>query len=431
MSCVGRSLKMGFAALLAVMASGCVILDNNWVGHIRFSPDGSTLTYVQVVSLDQFTIHPTNYAQTAYVRWCDVEQPEVVRSTKVDFVGLEFSGLSLGGVIHTQVSPDSRHLAIASLHHCSIVNLQTGRRWRLTPRTEFVASLAWLDGNTLGYAAHTNVRGKYREISDRTFWRQDIHKDVSSRVAVYREVGIDAGTMSLVFRKLEHWSPGGRYVVFMSPYGRGRYQLLDLHSGTVRAFGQSDASAEGVAWKRDGSAAMCVSRIIVGGQREALLLDSATGHTLDLSASFSDVFRGYPPRIEPLWTPDDQYVLANDLQLGGCLIRPEPWLFIPVVQRIADRTTPSAEGAPYLIDRPYSRKRGLPTLWPLPVEGWAGWYFGAHRKNYAVSYSGAAAVPIPIDSGQIAWSPNGKKAATVNKDKVVRIYDIDFLAPRQ
>ena len=401
-------------ALLHNPAYGASLADT---GSIVFSPDGALLAYVWVERLElPVSIEVPKVSQRVYVRWCGIERTKDQNSVEIDSFGPERIGYTIESFLQLKFSPDSQHLAVLSPHFLTVVDLKSGEHWRLTGQAETVTSLAWLGNVDVAYAAHSNIGGEYKQIADRTFWRQNIHASQDKRVLVYAEKGLDTGISTWVggWAPLENWSPGGRFVIFMSPSTRGRFQLLDIKGGTSTEFGQSKAFSQGVSWKPDESAAVCVSQVV--GMRkpyEALLISPGTGETYDFSREFVELFGEFPPRLEAIWPADTDHFIANDTKLGGCLVRPRPWDVVQVGNEVRKHVTVTEDRAPW--------------IYPLPQVGWVRALVGKGDALQAtgwvaVDYLGKRFVTIP---GGPAWSRDGSRNASVAYDGSITIQEVD------
>ena len=160
----------------------------------------------------------------------------------------------------------------------------------------------------------------------------------------------------------------------------------------------------------------------------AFVIDPRTGERQDCSEEFNKAFgstgRFSPPRIPPLWTPGDQYVIANDSETGGCLVRPHPWKIIPVAKRLIDHL---AKDSSIVLAEEY--KNRLPWIFRQPAKDWVRvWVLlqeqGYRRAiDYWVDYSGRTFVPVedsPTPGGGWKITPDGKHAVKLEShDKLI------------
>lgn len=358
----------------------------------QFSPCSSILAYV------------ADTWRVAHVCWSkvdDLKDPKCVRLSSVD---ASWDDLHLHKRVHLVFSPDSRHLAVASPKELRVIDLTSGKSRLLSHGGEFVSSLAWMGKDQVAYVAHTSRRGKFGEISDRTFWRQQLQPPAGKRAVIYREKKTVTGVGYFPVWPLEHWSPDGRFVIFASPYLNGQFKLLDVQKGTTTAFGKCDKLAALVAWKPDSSAAVCV-----GGAwpPQAIVVDPRRGATTDISTQFVKAFGEYPPKEMPGWTADGKFLIVNDIGRQGCLVQIEPWKVLPTGKRVFDKN----EGRYW--------QTGF--VYPLPTPGRVLIRSTTpdHPKWCLADYTGRRLAAIPKSErwsercgDVLPVSPDGKKFAT-------------------
>ncbi len=279
----------GLLLCLAAALDGCV-LPSSGPREIKFSPNSSKVAYIWLDEWNEPWLDGRTLSRTISIKWCGVDTPDVLKSVRVGSVGMEWAGY-ISVPTPFEFSPDSRHLAIIVPWKLSVINLYSGKLRGFSRPDEIVSSFVWLSNNEIGYVAHANLHGKHEGITDRTFWRQKISDSPDARVAIHREMSVKPGVDFLVNSyPLEIWSPRGRYVVFKSRYHGGPFKFLDVATGTVRAFGQLNCYPEGIAWKPDGSAVMCISEKMGQQKLEFLLVDSATGRVEDFTKQFVTQF---------------------------------------------------------------------------------------------------------------------------------------------
>jgi hypothetical protein len=203
------------------------------------------------------------------------------------------------------------------------------------------------------------MRGQYNEITDRTFWRQKNRAPVTSRTKIHGESGVEAGAESLSIEwPLEHWSPRGRYVLYMQP-SIGRMHLLEMGIGRIRCIGANRLHCGAIAWKPDESAVACINGVAgLEKKCEALLVQSDTLATIDFTTSFTKLFSEVRPGLNAAWTTDGNYLLIRDFFVGGAVVRPDPWLCNPLGEKLPSRFNPE------------TRLRYMSDIYPLPVAGW-------------------------------------------------------------
>ena len=389
----------------------------------RFSPDGQWLAYVYTDSL-QFVPIPLPYtpqvslASGAEVRWCRTDRPDEVHSVKVDWRGAKGGATSLDARI--VFSPDSRRIAAVGEHRLSVIEVQSGERKILSERDETVTSLWWTSPDEIAYAAHTRIRDQgepqffpgFFKVADRTIWRQKIHEPPESRTAVFSEKNVQTATAAQYGQwPLERPSPDGRYVVFQSPMSvvfpleGGPFKLLDVRTGHVRTVGTGSSTGGFISWKPDSSAILVAGRALrPKGRKQVFVVDPASGDRLDVCQQFTEAFDHAPVWIEPLWTADGEYVVVTMSDQGGCLVRPEPWEVIPVVQDFVQRTAIYPLGDP---EREW-------WLYRTPIAGWVMLDNGSDRTHYLVNYANRSYVSLEnMFRCSWAWSSDGESTAKV------------------
>ncbi|GMU22427.1 MAG: hypothetical protein AMXMBFR13_25130 [Phycisphaerae bacterium] len=384
---------------LIAFVPGCAD-DDYFYGAPRlptFSPDGSVFAYVR-----QPSYHGKgDPIQRLDVCWRNVSRPEVEHVATTQTKIATFHDRATLDMI-VRFAPDSQHLAVATPLNLEVVDLRTAELRRVSEPLELVTSCAWLDEQTVVYAAHTSRSGQVPETSQRTFYAHRIDQASSQRRVLFREEAVQAGT-DLFDWPLERWSPDGQHVIFMNPYEHGRFRLLQVASGRVRDVGPCDGYTSSVAWKPDSSAAACVAgRWPV----QAWMVEPGTGQIRDFSVPFRAAFGDYPPRIGPLWTADNQYLLVHTDRLGGCLVRPVPWQVIDVRLLLQQHLDPA--------DRPHDARtaRRWPTwaLQTVPVPGWIACWAPA-ASLWIINYDATLRVdlgPRWISFNEWSISPDGR-----------------------
>ena len=217
---------------------------------------------------------------------------------------------------------------------------------------------------------------------------------------------------------LEHWSPKGRYIIFLrKPYcDDSCFKLLDVKEKTVmlsfgkpKSYSVSDFFGSGISWKSDESEVFCLAGVVGKGDNQAYLVYPNTGQVFDCSKGFSQTFGdGIAPSLLPDWTPDGKYILANDyLGLGGCLIQPRPWKVVTLQEKLDKHLK---------LDQKYK-----PHLFYLPIQGWVGInavgvdkkYATDRAAKFAFDYKGKEIIPLFDSPGIWACSPDGRSAVVI------------------
>lgn len=408
MKTLGTTIPLGLVLIVLSVSCGCTPHSRPY-GEIVFSPDGDTVAFIWEDSWEMRLLHVGTPLRSLHLRWCDASDPRSQRSVRLDSLGWKFSHSSVP--VELRFSPDSRHVAAWTAHFLTVVDLSSGRQWRLARFGERVTSFAWLSDHEVGYVTHTNLRGRFGRIADRTFWRQNIHKKLDARIRIFRETGAAVGARPTVYDyPIEHWSPKGRYVIFTSSRF-GRFHLLNVADRTERVLGGTDAYLPGdVSWTPDGSKVFCIIHIYTrspNGSIGAFLAEAATGKTLDCTAQFAKVFGNdrfrSSYRLEPVWTCDGRYVLLNNFRHGGYLIQPQPWRAIAVGRQAAKQLRDKYTHPPW--------------VFRLPFPGWVGFGFPPKGPEYddpgyATDYQTRKLLPLPVGPGS-ALSPRGRFATFI------------------
>jgi hypothetical protein len=398
--------------VLAVQCTGCAY---SQLGERQFSPDSSKVAYVREDVLTLSKIPHTgipDVRQTACICWWSGSDPNAHPCVRIDSVSPRREGDHLRWNVHIQFSPGSRYLAVASPKGLSCVDLESGRVGQLSRPGELVTSMAWLDDDEIGYAAHTNPRGDYGMVTDRSFWRQKVQPAKENRALILRETGIEPSSMGGLCSSWpgECWSPQGRFVVYRQGPARGRFHLLDVASAEVQEFGRENSYSCGVFWKPDGSGVACFSQVKGSNRRlEALLVNPTSGEVCDFTEPFTDVFGpdAYGFDVDAFWTTDGEYLVNNDTQEhGGCLVRPCPWEIIFCARRLGEQVPAVRdESASYF---QFAR------LAQYPVKGW----FVANiygRGVYLVNYEGTSFARASTRS--YLCSPDGQYTASIDVER--------------
>ncbi len=408
--------------LVPFFMGGCVVLPvgvPDRTGKVRFSPDGRIVAYIWHDHIVTFSLvyPPVSAGSTAHVRWAEVASPDKQRSARIDaaFIGWNHDGLE--GHVHPVFSPDSRHLAVVSPQRLVIVELSSGRQRTMTDSHDEVTSLTWPSNDEIAYAAHVR-KDTDKGLSKRTIWRQRIHESPAARRAVHRQDDVRVMNSNALPWQLEQWSPNAKYVVFHNGSMREPYKLLNVDTGELWAIGRMNGSPYGAAWKPDSSGVFCLTASHWGdglAECEAIVVDPTTGKRRDYSARFQDAFAEWLPSFgisAPAgWTPDGQYLIGSHLDLGGCLIRLDPWEVIPLGKRLRDKI-----GANYT---PVA-------MVALPVNGWLR--TKGLERNYLVDYSGRPMREIE-NANLCAWSADGKHFAKVDRRGAITVETLELPSP--
>ena len=325
-------------------------------GNVHFSPDGSVaaFTYVRRINLPIPPEVPVIHS-TVYLKWCTGRGWRTCREIKIDAYGRSY-GPFVQARFRLMFSPDARRLAVRTPRFLEVVDLESGARRRLTGPDETVTSLGWRGNSEIVYVVHQ--KNPHASGSTRRIYRHPVDAPPDGRQALHVQEGY-RGTYQ------DYVSPTGGHVIFMSEgHGNGDFQLLDVETGEVIPLGGEAGWCGGVAWKRDGTCAFCL------GSRKTFLCYPGRGQPeiKDVSAAYDATFRRrlkYAPSIDPLWTPDDAYVVIQVPWIGGCLIRPDPWTVIPLGKRLVEHLEGVAHRRVYR-----ERPDDYPFVTVQPFPGW-------------------------------------------------------------
>lgn len=295
-------------------------------------------------------------------------------------------------------SPDSQHVAVLSTFRLLVVNLNSGRSRQIAHiglpwpwHVKQFVSMAWLNEDEICYAQQSvGLKRRLGSVCKWTLFRRDI-KRLWSRPLVIVEVEGE-GTMSFppdYVSNIVQWAPNGRHALFAWPHPDGNLVLVDVIAGTQHVVRRRRASFRQVAWRPDGSAALC-GLWDVNSRYSWVLVDTLRRKAVDLTQRMENLCpaEGYLTGLvlEPLWTADGHFVVANDMSTmesstGGraYLIRPAPWQIVSVNDLLRDHL--HARGA---LD-----VRAEPAALPGWIRVTAG------RKTYLMDYRGQHLVEIP------------------------------------
>jgi len=396
----------------SVQITGCIGLGSGSESP-AFSPDGTHISYLSEDRLEEWVVDGKTWFRSINLHWCSVSDPAKESSIPVEtLVGAEFMSSGRVPCLEVKWSPNSSRIGVLTPHKLIIVEANSRKKTEI--RDGRIMSFAWLSSGEIAYCTR-RTRGNMQR---RVICRQDLTGQHRTEVAAFREYpGRD---LQMDYSWREYWSPSGKHVIFLEPAFGGQYHCVNVFDGTTHAFGQTKAKAchEGVAWAPDSSHAFCVSRK-VGPEDiyEAILLEPATGKAVDRTSDFQETFKGGWPTLEPIWTADGKYVLANGSPTGGLLVQPDPWKVVPLGQILAPKFDAGKKST--------NRLR----LFRLPVAGWVGVLFtekeGDPSLKYAADYSGEQVRALQETPDDLAISPDGTLAATIGQDKRVRILNLD------
>lgn len=370
--------------------------------HLAFSPDGKNVLYLQEEHVEEPAVHGRIWSRTVSLHWCRASDPATISSTAIETLGPEFKGDVEVPNLQVKWSRSGLRIGVLTPDKLVLVDVSSGEKTEV--RDGQVMGFGWLSDRELAYCSR-RTRGAMQE---HVVCRQDFTGERKTEIVAFPEY---PGTnLELDFSWRTHWSPSGEYVIFLEPSHRGQFYCVNLFDGTKRAFGQMDVSDEGVAWAPDSKHAFCVSyNAKPENAYEALLLEAATGRLSDCAMGFERAFGKASPTLQPVWTPDGKYVLANHVYTCGFLLRPDPWEVTPIGRIVATKL-PNAT---------------TPWLFSLPVPGWVGVLptgnIGDSPIKYAVDYSGERVCALGELGDDWSVSPDGTSIAVfVNEAVTVR-----------
>lgn len=292
-------------------------------GRIAISPDGQWAGWMY---------SKTRYAhrgpetipvdQQIYFSWASTTDLSAKQSVLV--LRDKASRHHIDGQFHFAFSRGGKWAAVVSPERLTFIETATGllRENHLTG--EVVSSMRWLNDETLAYVSYSG--------SKRTFWRQGCSRPVAERTAIYSDV-TEYPLPKLLYEGLdwprEFWSPDGRYALFSGPGMAGSADLLATGTGEVKAI-EKGVVVSCASWDNAGRRVFWISSTSDGEDYGGHLLNVAGLISIDLGDAVRDAFPESEPGVEPVWTPDDRFIVADSSERGGCLIQLEPWqVFVP------------------------------------------------------------------------------------------------------
>lgn len=386
--------------VLTAQMTGC-IGKGSAVGALRFSPTGEKVCYIREDRIEEKVVDGKIWSRSISLHWCSISDPAKESSVHVATLGAEYRGYVI--FLHeTKWSRNGSWIGVRTPYRLTIVEPSSGRKSEIRDGT--ITSFAWPSDGDLAYLTRRIEGNRQRIVICRVDVNTLRRTDVFAFPERSKSLSIGSG----------NWSPSGKFVIFMEPDFGGQYHCVNALDGTAFSFGQVAASDYGIAWSADSSRAFCVSRKI-GPEDvyEAILVDPATGTTVDCTGGFQATFAGHFPSLVPLWTVDGKYVIVNALHINGHLVQPDPWQVVSLGQILAPNFT-----------APTKWSTINPWLFRLPVAGWVGVVptgnYGDSPTQHAADYSGQRVMPLLKDFPR-AVSPDGTKAATIGEDGHVKI----------
>jgi hypothetical protein len=427
-------LRWAAVGCILTLCAACAYLSPSHI--VEFSPDGRFVAYVMARQWD-LPLPPEmpTIRSTVYVMWRPLSDGSKTQSVKIDSFGRKF-GFWGKERVHLAFAPDSRHLSVVSPRRLMIIDVETGKNWNLTRAGDQVTSCHWLGSDEIGYVLYTNRQGDSGKKADRLFVKQGIHDRFEAAKIIHRQSGVEADFKEGISQNawpIERWSPDGRFVIFTDLQSKEQFRILEVMSGALRSFGHPGLRNEGVAWHPEGTWAFCIGQHRLDPPY-CWLLQPQTGGVLDLSDNLRSFLAHTPPNamplIEPLWTRDGRFVIANVLGLGGCLISPKPWDVIPLAQEVIThlRRSDPRPLSPYLKESP-------PFIRSAPLAGWVriGISFESgpslSGEDYLADYTGTQLILLgPSRAPGFDWSVtlDGRQAVSFKNDETLEIRSIDW-----
>ena len=315
-------------ALICFALSGCSTSSDEGSRGVQISPNGEWIAYLWYErEYVQRGPEPVPVRETVSLCWSATATPQKITCLPLGEWDPDQSAEFLSSQTHLVFSHKGRCLAIVQPGRLLFVDLVSGQTGIHELADEVTTSLSWLDEQTVGYVTYKKSGLGEDDKTERTFWRQRFDQSVAERTAIHCNVDIRYPLPTILDEgqdwPQEFWSPDGRFVLFRDPSRRGSPCLLKIVTQKVQGL-QHSGALEAAAWRRDSS--QVVYTVCTGYQAyQEFLLDISRGDLLDLTSQFRDVFQTSKPYLEPLWTPDGQFVVGSNLELGGYLIRPQPW----------------------------------------------------------------------------------------------------------
>lgn len=415
--------------VLPMSFSGCSYMAGG--GEVTLSTDGNFAAYICAWQWD-LPLPPEcpTIRSAVRLRWCNLTRPEEYHEIEIGVFGRDWGGWNVKNRVHPVFSPDNRYLAVACPRRLRVVECATRKERTLTGPGEVVTSLVWLDKDVLAYASCCPDLKGQREKTPLNFWRQGVDQSYEERSLIFsheQPSGCPEKGLGAIEWPRERWSPDGKFVLFSGEGYRGVLQLLDIASGKARVIATDGYAFQGVSWKSDSSAVACVG-FSRKAPMSAFVLDPRTGEKDDFSEDFNRAFAGDSGSSQPvlagLWASGDQYLVVNDLRMGGCLVSPRPWKLIPVTRLFIEQL--AGDSSPPLAE---DQKERLPWVFRQPFPGWLKVWVQFQEKgyrrgmDYVVDYSGRSRVLLgKSDAPGAGWklTPDGKRAVKLEPpDKIV------------
>lgn len=390
--------------LQTLLLAGCAVVGSPV--DVAVAPNCRTVGYVWEDSLNGMAVSANILRRDLSLDLIDADTREHRRSVRLGPPGTLPRRL---GSLSTWLafSPDSQHVAVMAGGRLWVVGTGSGAPRRMTPEGERATSCIWTDEGELAYATVSETARSPGKRSRKRFWLVGSEQTYEARRLVYEGTGEESDwDMAAIwgYWPLDHWAPGGGYVVFVDHDRDRRLGMLNVPARQVHNFGRPHVSGVRVAWKPDGSAAFCAS-VASEGAPQAVLISPKTMEVTDLSDRAGGVCERWTS-LAPAWTADSRYVLDRQ---SARLIRPVPWHVV--------------EAGDVLEGSLGVRQGTRLELFLLPFPGYVGvwtWSGGRSplRKVYAVTYDGKMCEELAsLSPGLFAISPDGRFVVVVPPDE--------------
>ncbi len=377
-------------------------------GGMQFAPNGTTVAFLWNNGTGWPWVDGGVLTRNTFLMWCDASSPSDLHEVPLGSVRGQAAWARVGD---WRFSLDSRRVAALLPYpgQLVVVDLTSGKRRVLTREGDVATSFAWASANEIFYAiCRMSEEGTYV----RSFWRQDVLRWDEPQLVLAEKATAErlVGQVSWLFRK-EFWSPSGSHVLFMERT-EGQLILLDMRSGTSRALSKKNMVLGEASWHPDGRQVFCIIR--ERGEPanvRALTVERDSGAVVDVSGQYGSQFPdvNVTPTLQPEWTPDGLFVLANHLHRGAALIRPRDGNVVWVGEQAASRTGRiSGDRAPW--------------LFRLPIPGWVG--LQTTSGLFASTYQGTDVTMLLRTSDWWAFAPDGTLAATLDRNNRLRVHDL-------
>ena len=422
-----------FWLVTLIFAAGCSGTGSS--NHLEISPDGTKAAFVysDMINLPLPPEVPVIRSVT-YVAWVDLDRPQQLHAVRMETRNWK-TGPWEYQYVHPLFSPDNRRLAVAAPSGMYVIDLDTARKDLLSKPGEEITSLAWLGPNEVGYVAQTD--------SERIFRRQRIEDREVEGTAVLVEHNSNHNRSSRTFGQFgwpgESWSPDGGLVMFRTGGQENDLRLLDTATGQVKSLNKPCPGEAYATWSSAGNKVFVACSTNAPELNQALLYSPDTEKVIDLTQPFFHYFHDSYYQLPSRWLWDDRYLVVNDSEKGGCLVQPEPWLIIPLYQKVVDRLNHGETGGSDT--GPSGAYNIFPGLHVQPVPGWVTTVIGrpgpkygpaGHEvqsylfNDYAVSDDGRLVEDLgracPNCLG-VFFTPDGKRLVTIDssgKQLIVR-----------